>query len=204
MKLFVQRITFLVLSFVLICGVAQAIESPVPSLNKVANQMIDALKQHKSELRQSNHIIYGIVNRILVPHVDLERMATAVVGRQYWNSATATQRSSFIKEFTHLVTSTYAAALASYNDDVIQFYPLRGNFQSNHVLTVRSVIIRKNGQRIGVDYNVVNHNGTWRIYDFSIENVSMVQSYRSQIASYLASGGMNGLLQKLKAHNIKN
>jgi phospholipid transport system substrate-binding protein len=68
-------------------------------------------------------------------------------------------------------------------------------------LTVRSVIIRRSGQRIKVDYNVVRSGDSWKVYDFSIENVSMVQSYRSQFSDVLAQQGMSGLLQRLKTHN---
>ena len=68
-------------------------------------------------------------------------------------------------------------------------------------MTVRSMIIRHTGQKIGVDYNVVRSGDSWKVYDFSIENVSMVQSYRSQFSDVLPQQGMAGLLQRLKAHN---
>jgi phospholipid transport system substrate-binding protein len=163
--------------------------------------MLSSLAENKSRLNKGDGIIYGIVNRILLPYIDLDRMSMAVVGRQYWASATPAQKSEFIKQFTHLVTSTYAAALASYNDDKVQFFPLRADYTSSRILTVKSVIIRRTGQKIEVDYNVVRNGDTWKVYDFSIENISMVQSYRSQFSNVLASQGMAGLLKRLQAHN---
>ena len=85
--------------------------------------MLSSLAANKSRLGKGDHIIYGIVQRVLIPYVDVDRMSMAVVGRQVWTTATPAQRTEFIKQFTHLVTSTYAAALASYNDDKVQFFP---------------------------------------------------------------------------------
>jgi phospholipid transport system substrate-binding protein len=193
------------LSMILSVGVARAeVVSPVTVLNQAADQMLNSLAQNKSRLKGGDGVIYGIVSRVLLPYVDLDRMSMAVVGRQFWTSATPAQKSEFIDQFTRLVTSTYAAALASYDDDKVQFFPIRGDYANSHTLTVRSMIIRRSGQKIGVDYNVVRSGNSWKVYDFSIENISMVQSYRSQFSDVLASQGMGGLLQRLKAHNKKN
>ncbi len=188
-------------TFLSIASARAEVVSPVTVLNNAANQMLSSLAENKSKLQKGNGIIYNIVNRVLLPYIDLDRMGMAVVGRQYWTSATPAQKDEFIKQFTHLVTSTYAAALASYNDDKVQFFPLRTDYTTSRLLTVKSVIIRRNGQRIAVDYNVVRDGDSWKVYDFSIENVSMVQSYRSQFSDVLAKQGMNGLLNRLRMHN---
>lgn len=199
-----RNLFLVILSLVTFLSITSAraeVVSPVTVLNNAANQMLSSLAENKSKLKKGDGIIYSIVNRVLLPYIDLDRMGMAVVGRQYWTRATPAQKSEFIKQFTHLVTSTYAAALASYNDDKVQFSPLRADYTTSRILTVKSVIIRRSGQRIAVDYNVVRDGDSWKVYDFSIENVSMVQSYRSQFSDVLASQGMAGLLNRLKAHN---
>lgn len=196
------RVSIFILLFLLSSGVI-AKTSPVVTLEKVADQMLTYLHQNQSELRNPK-VIYRIVNVVLIPYVDMERMAGSVVGRQYWQEATPAQRQTFIKEFEYLVVSTYSAALSSYNNDTIRFYPLRDNTDSHHVVKVDSVIVRKNGQRIPISYNLVLRGDRWKVYDFSIEGVSMVQSYHSQFAGVLAQGGMPALLQRLIAHNRGN
>ena len=99
--------------------------------------------------------------------------------------------------------STYSATLASYDGDRVQFYPERGNGNAagQTIVTIDSVIIRRNGQRIPISYNLNKNGGQWKIYDFSIEGISLVQSYRSQFAETLTQGGMPALLKRLIAHN---
>jgi phospholipid transport system substrate-binding protein len=145
-------------------------------------------------------VIRKIVNQVLLPNVDLERMSASVVGR-YWRTATPAQRSQFEKEFSYLVTTTYASALSSYNNDKVTFQPIRGDFSTRQTLQVSSVIVRTNGQRIPITYDVSRGANQWKVYDFSIEHVSMVQSYRSQFADVLAQGGMPALLARLQHHN---
>lgn len=190
-----------VLALLLVTGFAMASESPVAMLQRISNRMIASLEKNKSHLRRSS-VVHGIVNRVLIPHVALSRMGASVVGPRYWRSATSSQRRQFVHQFTRLVISTYSAALASYDGDRVRFYPLRGGHRGNTV-RVRSVIIRRNGQRIPLSYNLIRSGGSWKIYDFSVENVSIVRSYHAQFEGVLANSGMSGLIRKLILHNRK-
>src|SRR3990167_10647614 len=175
--------------------------SPSTKLQQVANKMVTQLESNKSNLN-SMSVIRRIVNQVLIPNVDLDRMSSSVVGR-YWSTASTAQRAQFEKDFSYLVTTTYASALSSYDDDQVQFKPLRENFSARQTMRVSSLIVRKNGQKIPITYDVSRHGDQWKIYDFSIEHVSMVQSYRSQFASVLAQGGMPALIARIQNHNHK-
>jgi len=185
----------------LFCNLTLAASSPLATMQDVANQTLSFLQKNESRLKSNPKLIHNMVDRVLVPHIDADRMGGAVVGRRYWDNATPEQRAEFIRQFKRLVISTYSNALSSYDDDKIRFYPLRGNYAAQKAIQIRSVIIRKNGQRISINYNLVLAKGEWKIYDFSIEGVSMVQSYRSQFANVLARGGLPQLIQRLVIHN---
>lgn len=172
--------------------------SPLTMLSGASNNIIRALEKNKASIRRSRTPIIRMLNRYLVPHIDANRMARSVVGPRYWNSASSAARAQFIREFKRLVMGTYADALASYNGDRVHFYPYRGSGSTAHV---RSVIVRRSGQRIPVSYNLVRSGSRWKIVDFSIENISMVQSYRSQFRGALAQGGLARLVKRLRSHN---
>lgn len=188
----------IILIFCLISPLCFATESPTTQLQTVANKMISQLESNKSQLNSLN-VIRRIVNQVLIPNIDLDRMSASVVGR-YWRTATPAQKSEFISEFSYLVTTTYASALSSYNHDKVTFQPSRDD-AANQTTRVHSMITRANGQRISIVYDVALHGDSWKVYDFSIEHISMVQSYRAQFADVLQSGGMPALLARLKSHN---
>lgn len=177
-------------------------DSPATLLQDVSNKMIAQLEKNKAQLKQKD-VIQKIVDTVLIPHVALNYMGMSVVGRFAWTNAKPDVRREFLHQFTRLVTSTYAAALASYDGDTVQVYPLRGDWQGKRTLQVRSIIIRRSGQRIPIVYNVVKTKKGWLVYDFSIENVSITRSYRAQFASTLSQSGLKGLLQRLVARNGK-
>ncbi len=189
-----------IVAFLLLFSVSIFAASPVAVLQGASQRMINQLEKNKSRLK-SSRTIYRIVTRTLMPYVDVNRMAASVVGRQYWSKASASQRSQFVRQFRRLVISTYSNALSSYNGDKVKFYPSRSNYQRARTAKVRSVLIRRNGRRIPISYNVVRRGSTWKIYDFSIENVSMSQSYRAQFSGVLARSGMKGLIKRLANHN---
>ncbi|WP_304985804.1 MlaC/ttg2D family ABC transporter substrate-binding protein [Coxiella-like endosymbiont] len=183
------------------CSFALAITSPLISLKDIANKMIAELQQHQSQLKNNPQLINQIVNQQLIPHIDVDRMASYVIGRHYWQTATLAQRKLFIREFEKMVVSTYSMALSFYDEEQIKFRPLRSRVTNQKEVNVESIILRRNGQRIPISYNLVNNGRQWKVYDFSIEGISLIQSYRSQFSGVLAQGGLAALLERLVAHN---
>ncbi len=185
--------------FCIFCGVAYAISSPVAMMQSVANKMVSQLDRNQSQLKTSRGpaIISSIVNRTLIPAVDLYQMAGQTVGRHHWQQASSSQKRAFINKFKKLLIKNYSAALSSFDDDKVEFYRMRANYKTAKTVRVRSVIVRRSGQKIGISYNLVRKGSSWKVYDFSIEGVSVVQSYRSQFASILSRGGVAELIKRL-------
>lgn len=198
-KIFFLRSLVILFLTVCISPLCFAVVSPTVQFQDVANKMISQLESNKSQLHKMS-VIRHIVNQVLLPNVDLNRMSASVVGNT-WRTATPAQKAQFEKDFSYLVTTTYAAALSSYNDDRVLFRPVRGGYESAQTTRVSSEIIRKNGQHIQITYDLARAGNQWKVYDFSIEHVSMVQSYRAQFSSVLAQGGMPALLTRIQNHN---
>lgn len=180
---------------------AQAASDPVNMLQSVANQMIASLKAHSTTIKENPSLVYSLAYKIIVPRADLDEMSRRVLPPQTWNNATAAQRSQFKREFTSLLVRTYASALAEYKDQTVEFYPVRGGYQGKSTVNVNSKIVRTDGPSIAVNYSLVSTGSGWRLYDMTVEGVSMLQSFRSQFSDQLARGDIQSLIQVLKQHN---
>lgn len=172
-------------------------QAPIAMLKDASAQMMSALKNNKASLKNNPSLMYQTVKRILLPHIDLESMSRSVVGRTYWMQATPEQKNQFKDLFTRQVVQTYSTALSSYTDERIDFYPIRGGITGPRV-QVDSVIIRDNGQNIPVSYRLIKQGNQWKVYDFSVEGISLVQSYNSQFAGDLQQSGVAGLITKMQ------
>lgn len=174
---------------------------PVALLKYIANNMITELKANKATLKNKPQIVYGLAYKYVVPYADLPLMSKRVVPPLIWNNATPEQRAQFQKQFTTTVIRTYASALTSYQDQVIHFFPLRGNYQGARTIEVNSEINSSLHEPIRVNYRLVRVGNIWKLYDMSVEGVSLIASFRSQFADILAQGNMNQLLNRMSTHN---
>jgi len=196
----IKTIVFLMAA--ILAQLSWALSSPVPMLENTANQIISTLKQNKSSLKHNHHVIYQAVERYLLPNVDVNGMSRSVLGSQAWNKATAAERQEFTHVFTELVIRTYASPMAEYTDETVKFLPLRGAMDGRFV-RVNSIIMRSSGQRIPLSYSLVSINNNWKIYDLSVEGVSLLQSFHSQFGQILQSSSMQDLIAQMRK-NSKN
>jgi len=58
--------------------------------------------------------------------------------------------------------------------------------------------VTKEGEEFSVNYNLMAVNGGWKVYDVIIENISLVNNYRSQFSSIIARSSYEDLTRKLK------
>jgi phospholipid transport system substrate-binding protein len=174
---------------------------PVAMLKESTSEMLAMMKSHQGSLKSNPKLLEGEIRRIVVPKFDLTAMAQSVVGRRHWQESSPALQKAFIHEFTDLVISVYSAPLQDYNGDKVQFFPLRENIQGQARIAVQTAILRSTGQRIAVNYSLKRGASGWKVYDFSIEGISMVASYRSQFADVLEAKGMSGLLAQMRVHN---
>ncbi|GAB4392438.1 MAG: ABC transporter substrate-binding protein [Gammaproteobacteria bacterium] len=182
---------------------AWAQPDPIVNLEQVANQVIAELKTNKATLKTNPQVVYRIIDRLLLPHVDTLVMSRAALGRDAWIKASADQKRRFAKEFTRLVVRTYASALANYTDEKIEFKPLRENYHGKQRLQVESYIIRSDGPRINLNYRLILSKNQWKVYDMSVDGVSLLRSFRNQFADELSRNRYNidNLIEQLAQQN---
>lgn len=194
--------TVIFVSCLILTQLLWAQASPLPMLESSSQQILATLKQNKSHLKKNVQLIYQAVEQYLLPNVDVSGMSRSVLGRKAWGEASAAERQQFAKAFTQLVIRTYASPLAEYTDESIKFMPIRGSLDSRFI-RVNSIIIRSKGKNIPLSYSLVSNSGQWKIYDLSVEGVSLLQSFRSQFAEALQNSTMQDLIKQMLHHNIK-
>lgn len=195
----IQRLGFTLLAALLSFGVLANSESvPEALVESTTEKVLDALRKEREKIDQDSARIYEIVDDYIIPHFDFQRMSQRVLGK-YWHRASNEQRGKFVEQFQTLLVHTYGAALREYTDQKIEFLPSRS--RGDGEVTVRTQIVQNGGPPIPVYYEMYKPEGEWKIYDISIDGVSLVINYRSTFASEIRSKGMDGLIARLVEHN---
>ena len=173
--------------------------SPEQLVHQTADQVLSKLRQDRSELKAHPGKIYDLVKNIILPHFDFDRMSEWVLGAN-WRRATPQQRSRFTAEFRDLLVNTYGYALLRYENEQIRYLPSHSDSSSGQVL-VRTQIQQPDGEPIPVNYRLYDEQGEWKVFDLSIDGVSLVSNYRASFAEQLQQVGMDGLIKHLAQHN---
>lgn len=184
----------------LLCNNLFAQTSPVVMLENASNNLFKTLSENKLNLKNNPKIIREAVHKHLVPIVDVNGMSRSVIGREAWLKATSEEKKEFSNVFLQLVIRTYSNPLAQYSGETIKFLPIRGG--NDKFVKVNSIITRPNGQKIPVTYSLVAQNGQWKVYDFSVEGISLLQSFRSQFSQALKNSNMRDLIRQMQKKQV--
>ncbi|MCL6555087.1 MAG: ABC transporter substrate-binding protein [Burkholderiales bacterium] len=174
---------------------------PDELVKSVASEVIAILKTDKDIQKGDAKKIYALVDAKVLPHFDFTRMTRLAVGR-YWKDATPEQQQRLTREFRDLLVRTYAMSLANYKNQTIEYKPLRIGPNDTDV-TVKTVVIEPGRQPIPIDYQMVRTPDGWKVYDITVEGVSLVVNYRSSFAQEIQQGGVERLIQTLAAKNAQ-
>src|SRR5699024_10575830 len=107
--------------------------------------------------------LQALVDRILVPLVDVNHMAQLVLGR-YWRTATPEQRQHFKQAFKTMLVRTYGNALLEFDDEKIKYMPVRAPEGADNI-TFRATIITASGDNVPVSLDMHIVDGQWKVYD---------------------------------------
>ena len=134
------------LSFCLIFNTtisATPASDPVVMLKSISNELLSTIKKERPAVKNDNEWIYRLVDKIVLPHVDIIGMSRSVLGRNVWLKSTSNQRTAFSKEFTRVIVKTYSSALDAYTNETIRFFPIRGGYEGYRRVLVNSEFVRQ-------------------------------------------------------------
>lgn len=165
-----------------------------------STRVLERLRQDREKLQANPGLIYPLVEDLVLPHFDFERMSIWVLGKN-WRKADRQQQQEFIEAFRTLLVRTYAKALLEYTDQSLNYLPFHAEEDAKRV-TVRTEVTQPGGVNIPINYSMfLNQKGEWKVYDISVDGVSLVTNYRSSFASEIRQGGIDKLLARLAEMN---
>ena len=165
--------------------------SPITSELK---QTIDEVIQIVSDpdLKKTPRLRREKLRKTIGFRFNYNQMVRRSLARNYKNR-TNKEREEFTGLFKSLLENSYASKIENYQDETINYVDekVKGKYA-----LVKTEIVRKNGT-IDVDYKLINENGRWTVYDFVIEEVSLIRNYRSQFSKIIKTESYGALVAKL-------
>lgn len=185
--------------FVGFATLSMAEVAPDVLVKKTAEDVLAVVKQDKDIQAGNQNKVFALAEEKILPNFNFDRVSRLVLGKA-WNKASPEQKQAFQDEFRSLLLRTYATALSKYRNQTIEYKPFRAQPGDTDV-KVKTQILQPGGQPVAVDYSLEKRGDNWKVYDITIEGVSLVTNYRSQFSNEIRQGGLDSLIQKLAAKN---
>jgi phospholipid transport system substrate-binding protein len=172
--------------------------TPDALVKKISGEVLETAKTDAAIQAGNVDKIIALVDSKVMPSVNFEVMTRSAVGPQ-WRQASAEQRGKLQAEFKSLLVRVYAGALTQIKDQTVEITKTQAVPQSTQVVVQSEV--RGKGEPIKLDYRLDQYDGTWKIIDVNVGGIWLVTSYRSQFATELGKGGIDGLIAALTERN---
>jgi phospholipid transport system substrate-binding protein len=125
---------------------------------------------------------------------DFREISARTLGR-HWQQRTPAERDEFVRLFSALLEWSYFSKIETFSGEKVVF---TGESLDGDVAMVRTRIVTKQGTEIPVDYRMFRQGDRWRVYDVTIEGISLVANYRTQFNAIIQRSGYPELVKKLK------
>ncbi len=178
---------------------ALAASGPEQLIRETSDRVLADIKANAETYRGDPSRLYRLVDEVVLPHFDFDAMTDLALGN-FKDQVGAAQKPVIVNEFRALLVRTYSSALLEYTDQKLTYLPTEGS-EADGKVTVRSEIEQAGGFPIPIHYSLRRGDDGWKVFDISVDNVSLVTNYRSSFARAIKKNGVDGLIETLRERN---
>ena len=174
-------------------GFAQA-GAPLDLVRTAVDKAVQILKDPKLQSQDKKRERIERLREALNPIFDYEEMAKRALGT-HWRRRTPAEQEEFVKLFRDFLERIYSDKVDLYGGEKVRF---GRELIDKDFAQVESTIIKPKGEELAVIYKLRQLNGQWKVYDAVVENISIVNNYRSQFDRIISSSSYEELVKRLQ------
>ena len=172
---------------------------PTEQVRQTADRVLSVLQDSRLKSADKQKERRDQIRQIVASRFDFAEMAKRSLGSN-WQKVNNDEQRQFVELFTELLEKSYADQIESYDGEKIVYG--RENVSQDQA-DVDTKILTKKGEQIAVNYKLRSAGNDWKVYDVVIENISLVNNFRSQFNRILANASFAELLKKLQSKSVE-
>jgi len=170
-------------------------DSPNDVIQGAADALEVALEGRKDELSEDREQLFALIDDVLLPVFDRHYSAQLVLGR-HWRNASDAERSEFIEAFYASMLRKYGEGVLQFDQSSLQILPFRGDDTKSRA-TVKTIVQLGDGTKVPVNYGVVRRDSGWMMFDITIEGISYVRNFRTELNAEIQANGLKSVIDRL-------
>lgn len=131
-----------------------------------------------------------LIEQSALRRLDYPEMAKRSL-EETWDRLTPAQRNEFVRLFSELLKASYADKLDDFAKSRVTY---EGESQKGDAAEVRVLVWRTN-DKIPVKFQLRNSPQGWMVYDLVIEDVSLVDNFRTEFGRIIKASSYAGLIK---------
>jgi phospholipid transport system substrate-binding protein len=189
----IRIVAFIFVSCLSFVASAQAGE-PLEVVRSTVEKAIQILKDPRLQAKDKKTERIDRLREVLNPIFDYDEMSKRALGT-HWRRRTPAEQEEFIILFRDFLERTYSDKIDLYGGErvLVGRETMDGEFAQ-----VETTIISPKGEELAVIYKLRRGNNQWKVYDAVVENISLVNNYRSQFDRVISSASYEELIKRLR------
>lgn len=167
-------------------------DDPMTIVKTTVNQALSVLRDNSQPLKTRQDKLRQIVSSSF----DFTEMAKSAMG-YHWKDLTRDQRREFTRTFIAFIEDSYLGKINDYRGQDVAF--LRARNDGSDYAQVNTDIVQSGKDPIHVNYRLERFGDTWKIYDVTVDAISIIANYRNQFNRVMNNKGYDTLINDLKS-----
>jgi phospholipid transport system substrate-binding protein len=167
---------------------------PLDIVKTAADKTIQILRDPNLRSNDRKQERMERLKEVLNPIFDYDEMAKRALGA-HWRRRTPAEQVEFVKLFRDFLERIYSDKVNLYEGQKVIFG--RETIEKDFA-EVASTMVNTKGEEIGVVYRLRRADGEWKVYDALVENVSIINNYRSQFDRIISKYSFDELKRLLR------
>ena len=189
-----KHLILTVILAVLLVGVPAYAATPLETIKVNVNKVLEVLRDPSLKGESTKEIKKEKLRAVYYKMFDETELSKRSLSRN-WKKLTPAQQEEFVRLFHQILENTYADRILAYKNEKISFD--RESLITSKQAEVFTRFFTASAE-IPINYRLLLVNGNWKVYDIVIENVSLVQNYRTQFNDILSKNPPERLLETLR------
>ncbi len=167
-------------------------DDPLSVVRTTVNQALAVLRDTSTPLAQRQDKL----RQIVAGTFDFTEMAKSALG-YHWKQITPAQQQEFTNAFVAFIEDSYLSKINDYRGQQVTFGTVSND--GPQYAQVSTNIVQPSGDAIRVNYRLLQEGGTWKIYDVTVDAISIIANYRNQFNRVMNNKGYDTLIADLKS-----
>jgi len=171
---------------------ADAPNSPMEVTQNMVNRALEIIANKSLPIKDRRRQLREAIE----DEFDFSEMSRSALGYN-WRNLSPDDRSQFTQLFTAFIEDAYLSKIQDYSGQRVAF---NGQTSLGEGYTqINTDIVEPGKNPISVNYLLLQKDGAWKIYDVTVDAISIIANYRNQFNRVINDKGFPQLMADLRA-----